>query len=77
MASTDSDDIFRELEHRIEAHADSLGGVLPERAAIAWHGYLAAMIEWGLLSVAQHEALIARLPRIDDDPALGILVGSE
>ncbi|WP_230459276.1 hypothetical protein [Burkholderia ubonensis] len=30
--------------------------------ASVWRGYLAALLEWGLLEVSDHEALISLLP---------------
>ncbi|WP_244391476.1 hypothetical protein [Burkholderia pseudomallei] len=44
--------ILRQLEWR---------GPTTEVASV-WRGYLAALIEWGLLDVADHEALISLLP---------------
>jgi hypothetical protein len=62
---------------RIQADIDHFGGVLPERTAISWRGYLAAMLEWNLIPVAQYDALLARIPSVDDDPAIAILMGRE
>jgi hypothetical protein len=33
-----------------------------QTAALIWHGYLSALLEWGLLDVAAHDRLIALLP---------------
>jgi hypothetical protein len=46
-----------ELEYRIQSTIASLGGTLPERYAIAWHGYLAAMVEWKLISILDYRQL--------------------
>jgi hypothetical protein len=51
------------------------GGALPERVAIAWDGYLAALLEWGLLTVAEHAELVDLLPAIPDNPVLAIFLG--
>jgi hypothetical protein len=75
MAATK--DILAELSYRIDADINHFGGMLPERTAIAWRGYLAAMLEWDLIPVAQYEALSARLPSVDDDPAVAILRGRD
>ena len=69
--------IAAELAARIAADIAHYGGALPERAALAWRGYVAAMLEWGLLAPADHDALRARLPPVDDDPAIAILRGRE
>jgi hypothetical protein len=66
-----------ELKARIDADVRHLGGVLPERNAIAWRGYLAALLEWNLISVALHDDLLRLLPPIDDDPVVDILRGRE
>lgn len=52
-------------------------GTLPREATVAWEGYLAELIEWDLLSVAEHERLCRLLPRIEDSPVTRILLGWE
>ncbi|MGG6294148.1 hypothetical protein ACQ4M4_06970 [Leptolyngbya sp. AN02str] len=37
--------------------------------ALAWHGYLAALLEWGLISPEQHASLTDEMPR--DDISIG------
>jgi hypothetical protein len=66
---------FSELRDRLQADVDHYGGVLPERVAIAWSGYHAALIEWGLISIPDHDRLAELLPPIDDNPVYDILVG--
>jgi hypothetical protein len=66
---------YGELRRRIQADSDHFGGTLPERTALAWDGYLAALLEWGLLSVADHERLTRLLPPIADNPVVDILLG--
>ncbi|MEW5929913.1 MAG: hypothetical protein AB1941_20865 [Gemmatimonadota bacterium] len=51
-----------ELRGRIRDSARFHGEPLPREMALAWHGYLAAALEWGLISVAQHEELSGMLP---------------
>jgi len=70
-------DLSTELLGRIDADIEHFGGTLPERASIAWRGYLAAMLEWDLIPATQYDALIARLPSVPDDPAVGILLGRD
>jgi hypothetical protein len=72
---TESRDVSSELSYRIQADIDHFGGVLPEKTGISWRGYLAAMLEWNLISVAQYDALLARIPPVNDDPAVAILRG--
>ncbi len=72
---TASRDVSSELSYRIQADIDHFGGVLPEKTAISWRGYLAAMSGWNLIPVAQYEALLARIPLVNDDPAIAILRG--
>jgi hypothetical protein len=51
-----------ELRGRILDSVRCYGEPLPREMVMAWHGYLAAALEWGLISVAQHEALGGMLP---------------
>ncbi|HEV2734419.1 MAG TPA: hypothetical protein VGV85_06240 [Longimicrobiaceae bacterium] len=66
-----------ELRWRIRDSARRYGDPLPREMALAWHGYLAAALEWGLVSPAQHQALSAMLPRPPGDFVTGILLGWE
>jgi hypothetical protein len=66
-----------ELRGRIGADARAYGGTLPREAVIAWEGYLAGLIEWQVLSVAEHERLCRLLPPIGDSPVMHILLGRE
>lgn len=66
-----------ELRERIEEDARRYGGSLPREAVVAWEGYLAALIEWDVLSVAEHAALCGLLPKIEDSPVAHILIGWE
>jgi hypothetical protein len=66
-----------ELAHRIRADLKHYSGSLPERVAIAWRGYLAAMLEWHLISPAGHDELLRNVPPIADDPVLDILRGRD
>jgi hypothetical protein len=75
LAMTTTQDIAAELMHRINADAKHLEGALPERTAIAWRGYLAAALEWNVITVEQYDSLLAQIPPVDDDPAIAILRG--
>jgi len=70
-------DITAELMYRIQADIEHLGGALPERTAIAWRGYLAAALEWNVITVEQYDSLLAHIPPVDDDPAIAILRGRD
>ena len=74
---TASRNVFAELSHRIQADIEHFGGAMPEKTAISWRGYLAAMLEWDMIPVAQYDALLARIPPVNDDPAVAILLGRE
>ncbi len=66
---------FEELRRRIQREIDHFGGKLPERTALVWDGYFAALMEWGLISVSEHECLCKMLPTIKDNPVKTILLG--
>jgi hypothetical protein len=67
--------ISAELAARLQADLDHHGRALPEALAHAWRGYLAAALEWNVITVADYDALRARLPAVADDPAITILRG--
>jgi hypothetical protein len=66
---------FAELESRIKAAVAHFGGALPKDDALAWDGYLAALLEWGLISVSDHETLSNMLPNDTPRAVLGIMLG--
>jgi hypothetical protein len=70
-------DLTIEISHRIQADLEHFGGVMPEMTAAAWRGYLAAMLEWNLISVAQYDQLLTKIPEVRDDPAVAILSGRD
>jgi len=72
-----SQDVAAELMNRINADVKHFEGVLPERTAIAWRGYLAAALEWDLITVEQYDSLLVRIPPVNDDPAIAILRGRD
>ena len=69
--------IALELKKRIEADIAHFGGALPAAYAIAWRGYLAGLLEWGVLDVASYDRVLVLLPEVSDDPAVAILRGRE
>lgn len=67
-----------ELEYRIQAEIKAFHGDLPERYALAWHGYLACAQEWGIVDQATYGRLIKLLPNISEpDPIETIFLGRE
>jgi hypothetical protein len=66
-----------ELRGRILDSVRSYGEPLPREMAMAWHGYLAAVLEWGLVSAAQHAELSGMLPEPPGDFVAHIFLGVE
>lgn len=66
---------FAEIKSRIQSDIMHYKDELPERFALVWYGYLAALIEWGLISISEHEQLVKMLPHIEDNPSVTILIG--
>lgn len=60
----ESDRIFANVHFRIQEQIDHFGGTLPERHAIAWAGFLAALSEEGLLAQQHYASLMDMLPEI-------------
>lgn len=73
----DFKDIAAEIAYRTQADAGYFGGTLPERNAIGWRSYLAALLEWDLISISQYDSLRERIPPVEDDPAIAILRGRD
>ncbi len=70
------EEIAKEIKSRINADAQALSGNLPERFALAWHGYLAALLEWQIIGIPQYDELFEVLPEIDDpNPITTIFTG--
>jgi hypothetical protein len=66
---------YDELAKRIEEHLrDPKGG--RELVSACWHGYLGALLEWGLIMPGEHGRLVALLPPLDPNPALQIFLGN-
>jgi hypothetical protein len=66
---------FAELQKRLAECANHYGGEMPREAALVWDGYFAALIEWGLISPAEHAELLQLLPEMPDSPVLGVFLG--
>jgi hypothetical protein len=59
--------IFEELKYRIENEIKHRGVKLDDVVNAAWRGYLAAALEWGIISVAEHDKLNDLLPPLAND----------
>ncbi len=70
-------EVSSELMERLRSDLDYFNGNLPRDYAIAWRAYFAALLEWGILSVQDHNILGSLLPQITDDPVEMILLGRE
>jgi len=68
---------LEELQDRIQREITHFGGVLPERVAIAWDGYIAGLLEWSLITPSEHSKLSDMLPEIPDNPVMAIFLGRE
>jgi hypothetical protein len=77
FAMMTTQNIAAELMYRINGDIEHFGGVLPKKTAIAWRGYLAAMLEWNVITVEQYDSLLVRIPPVSDDPAIAILRGRD
>ncbi|MGI9056289.1 MAG: hypothetical protein ACR2F2_10870 [Pyrinomonadaceae bacterium] len=72
------EEIAEEIKSRILADVHALGGNLPERFSLAWHGYLAALLEWQIIEIPQYDDLFEMLPEINDpNPVTTIFSGRE
>lgn len=69
-----SQEITKDLRQRIQEQIDYFGRTLPERHAIAWSGYLAALWEKGLLTYDDYDALDNMLPEVDPAPIRDIFI---
>lgn len=69
---------IKRLEVRIKADLSYFQGQMPERIAIAWAGYLTALVEWGNIDLLTHKKLDSLLPRVSEpDPIESILLGRD
>jgi hypothetical protein len=64
-----------ELQNRVRKSIAYYGGTLPNDAALVWDGYFAALLEWGLISVSDHEALMKTLPDLPQNPVIQLFLG--
>lgn len=70
-----SERILKNVRFRIQEQTDHFGGVLPERHAIAWGGFLAALLEEGILDHRHYGELVDMLPQVPEpDPIADIFI---
>lgn len=70
-----SNEITQNVSYRIQEQIDYFGGVLPERYAIAWGGYLAALWEKGMLTLDDYRSMVHLLPDVPaPDPIADIFI---
>ena len=63
---------FDELWNRLERSKGK--EVYDDRHACCWQGYLAALIEWGLIKPDEHKQLSELVPTSEPDPSLEIFL---
>jgi hypothetical protein len=66
-----------ELEDRIREDEDFHSGQLPTQHAAAWSGYIAALLEWSLITEEEHRRLQNHLGPDAALPALAIFLGPQ
>jgi len=66
----------QEIKERISRHLQKPNENY-ERISICWDGYLAALLEWGLISVQDHAELAEMLIKIEKNPVIDIFLGTE
>ena len=74
----EKNEIVIELRNRIEKDIKHFKGNLPERYALAWHGYIAGLYEWDVLDLKSYGYLVDALPKTSSpDPIVEIFEGRE
>jgi hypothetical protein len=71
------EEIAAHLRDRIGAAVRHFGSRLPEAFVIAWRGYLAGLLEWGVLDIHAYDDVRPLLPQLDANPVVAILLGRE
>ena len=68
---------FEEINERIRQVAEFHDGKLPVEHALIWEGYIAALVEWQLISIVEHERLLRVLGRTPREPGLTVFLGPD
>ena len=66
---------YQELKDRILRQMSK--GNFTDYDSACWNGYIAALLEWGLISIEEHRCLVEILPKLEPDPTLPIFLGPE
>lgn len=69
-ANLSTEQLVDETTDRIQREIDHYGGTLPDVTSAVWHGYIAALLEWRLISVEGHAGLVKLLNPVDNQPEL-------
>ncbi len=71
-------EIVTELNNRINRDIGHFMGNLPERYALAWHGYIAGLYEWNVIDLKAYGQLVDILPKTTQpDPIVEIFEGRD
>lgn len=75
---TANEEIAKEMESRISDDIRHFKGKLPEIYSAAWHGYIAGLYEWKVLSLSSYKHLVSILPTLTNpDPIAEIFAGRD
>lgn len=67
--------VFEELNYRLENEIKNRKSKFDNTVNAAWRGYLAAVLEWGIIKVDEFDKLNNLLPPLENDPSLKIFSG--
>ncbi len=67
--------ISEEVRIRIKKEIDFFKGNFPDSVSLVWHGYLAALLDRGMIDHYTHSDLVDMLPKIDKNPSYSIFTG--
>ena len=66
---------YEELAKRITEHLEAARENV-ELVGACWDGYIAALLEWGLITPDDHARLGRLLPTLNPNPVMQILLGA-
>ena len=70
--------IVNEMINRINRDIKYFHGKLPERYALAWHGYIAGLYEWNVIDLKGYGEIVDILPKTaHPDPIVDIFEGRD
>jgi len=62
-------------EIRLRIKASKAKGIFNEKLDCCWGGYLAALMEWGMISASDHASLLEEIKISEPNPTLEIFLG--